>query len=232
MLAWLASIERTPATVLAVANEGDGCARIEVAATGHRLASTLVRPGQYVALGLPTGDARFFAVASAPPIGDRVEFVVQRGSAVSDALTELPAGSTVSMSEALGDGYPIDALRGGPVVAFTTGTGLAAVRPVFDALLADGLAADALHLYHGAPNAEALLFADDLERWSGLGVGVHTVFDAVPVRYVQDVWREDAAAPDAATARYVVCGSEPMQRAVAATLQASAVPDDRVHYNW
>lgn len=232
MLMWLASIERAPATVLSCRAEGIDCVRIEVSTAAHPVAGTFARPGQYVALGLPGGEARFFAIASAPPVTDRVEFVVQRGSAISDALATLAPGATVSMSAAMGEGYPVDVLRGGELVAFTTGTGLAAVRPVVDALLADGASPASLHVYHASTNADALVFADELARWTSAGVDVHTVFDTVPVRYVQDVWREDPAAPSPTAARYVVCGSAPMQRAVAESLRDAGVPDERVHYNW
>src|SRR5205823_14987329 len=78
-------------------------------AGGHRFA------GQYVKLAL--GDAvGFFAIASAPGDGHRFEFLIKSGSTLSDALSALPPGARVRISEPSGKGFPLEKARGRAVL--------------------------------------------------------------------------------------------------------------------
>jgi CDP-4-dehydro-6-deoxyglucose reductase len=186
-----------------------------------------LRPGQFcrIAVGELTG---CFAITTPPGRGP-LEFYVQRGGPVADALLGLPVGAAVQLSPPQGPGFPVaEALAGGgPIYLAATGSGLAALRPVAAA------AGRRAVLYAGCRQPDDFVYLPDV---LGSGATVHLVLSQAGAAwsgrrgYVQDALAGDA--PDLSNAWVFVCGVPAMVEGVrSAALRLGARPE-RVRTNY
>lgn len=204
--------------------------RIRVTFERHPLLETYRIPGQFVAMGAPGTEPRFFAIASTPNELPTAEFLVGKGHETSDGLSRLKPGDSVCVSAAMGAGYRMPEIERQEAVFFATGTGIAAVRPVIRTLMGR---AQAVHVYIGEDATCRFGFEDEFDEWRTHGVVLHEVCDSSgPLRFVQDAYRADPAALNSESTQYVICGSDPMQRAVVALLTERGVDAARMHFNY
>jgi sulfhydrogenase subunit gamma (sulfur reductase) len=227
-----------PATVVDVRAETSWCSRVRVAVDAERAAFTTMIPGQYVALAPEGHEARWYVLASTASEAPVVEFLIGRGAEVSDALVASRPGDTVHLSVPQGAGFPMARLAARPVVVFASGTGLAAVKPVIDTLLAGAAPPPIALFYQERLRAEAdapvceFALTGELARWRAASVAVTLACDASPggtAELVDLLWQPAA---DATTSEYVICGSPQLDARVSARLAAAAVRADQVHRNY
>ncbi len=233
MHTWLESLELRDATVLANDVVTPRMHRLVLDATHHPVVQGYDTPGQFVALSAEGVAPRFYALASHPRDLPQVEFLIGRAVGPADALCACEPGERVAMSVASGAGYRMEMLRDRPVVVFTTGTGLASVRPVIRDLVDAGAGAR-VSVYYGATSAADFALSDEMDAWARAGAAVVRVRDDATdgPRFVQEAWIAAHGDADATGAEYVVCGSRPMQAAVVAALEARGVAPERVHFNY
>jgi NAD(P)H-flavin reductase len=195
---------------------GGGVALLTFAVTPEMRAS-YAQPGQYaeVTLGEDNG---FFVIAS--EVGASTwQFLMRGGGGAADTLLSMEVGGDVTMTSALGEGFPCESARDRALVVAVTGTGIAAARPIVAMRLADGLARALLampprdpaptEILLGVRYSEDVPLADELERWRALGVRVTVCLSrADPTAaqthaggyargYVQDVLRSRLSPLDA-----------------------------------
>lgn len=240
----LATLSLHDARVVDVVDETAWCVRLRVDATGCDALQRLRTPGQYVGLGVPGGEARWFVVASRAADLPVAEFLIGRGSEVSDALAGLSEGSTVQVSAPQGDGFAMDQLRDRPVAFFASGTGLAAVRPVIDDLLAAPGPPPRLSLYYqervrgdvaGERSPCEFALVDERAAWAERGVDIYLACDARPhgaPQFVDTLWRNDDRRAPAGETAFVVCGNEALEEMVAALLASEGLSADRILRNY
>lgn len=191
-------------------------------------------PGQFLEVGLPGGPASYFAIAN-PPGGETLELLVKRTEGLADALFELPVGSELRVSEAMGPGFPVEEARGRDVLLFATGSGFAPIRAVLRHLLDDRAAYGDVHLFFGVRTEADFPFRQELDALPGQGVELHEVVSRVPEpvpghgRYVQERFR--AVLPPVGHAVAYLCGIEGMVRGVTEALHEAGMPRERVHVN-
>ena len=89
-----------------------------------------------------------------PGIGHTIRFTGR----VTDVIGKLAAGAIVGLRGPYGRGWPIEQLAGRDVVLVTGGLGLAPMRPVVRALLANRSQYGRVVLLHGARQPADLLF--------------------------------------------------------------------------
>jgi NAD(P)H-flavin reductase/formate hydrogenlyase subunit 6/NADH:ubiquinone oxidoreductase subunit I len=192
------------------------------------------QPGQFVMVGLPDHPPAAISVSRyrAP---DGLELTIRGAGPATKAIIALPVGASVGIRGPVGTGWPIDVAHGKDVVVVTGGTGLAPLRPLLDRLIAERARFGDIRLYYGAPDARAVLYADELERWDrertfdvtcrwlkrhldapGAGSGRSTV-SAIH----QASW-------DGSNAVAYVCGPERMMEATAIALAGRGVKRDNV----
>jgi CDP-4-dehydro-6-deoxyglucose reductase, E3 len=173
-------------------------------------------PGQYMKLRLGNGATRNFSMASRPA-GAALDFHVRRipgGRFTDGLLPRLRPGARMEIELPHGAFFH-RAADARPIVMAATGTGLAPIRSMLEALLEDP-DRPPIALYWGARAAADLYLHDELERWAERFGG----FRYVPVlsRAGED-WRgrrgyvQDAACGDLGDlSRYAVylCGSPVM----------------------
>ena len=131
--------------------------------------ATYTHPGQYAEMTLGP-DNGFFVIASA--VGEeKWQFLMRGGGGAADTLLTMDVGGDVTMTPALGEGFPCESARGRAVVVAVTGTGIAAARPLVAMRLAERESA-ATEVFVGVRYAEDVPLADELERWCAHGVRV------------------------------------------------------------
>ena len=104
-----------------------------------------------------------------PGIGHTIRFTGR----VTDAIGKLAAGAVVGLRGPYGRGWPIEQARGRDVLLVTGGLGLAPMRPVVRALLADRGQYGRVILLHGARQPVDLLYVSEYPEWERLGMELY-----------------------------------------------------------
>jgi NAD(P)H-flavin reductase len=180
------------------------------------------RPGQFVMVELPAFAAPPISISRIRP--DGLDLTIRAAGAATAALTGLAPGGQVALRGPLGRGWPVDTAIGRDVVIVAGGIGLAPLRPVIDAVLADRPRFGAVRLYLGARTPRDRLFVSEMAALAGRAdVEVAEIVDrAGPdwfgrVGIVTQLF--DQATWDGSRATAFVCGPERMMQATAATLE-------------
>ncbi|GGX79639.1 FAD/NAD(P)-binding protein [Streptomyces anandii] len=186
-------------------------------------------PGQYAMLyAFGIGE---IPVSVCRTSGDgRLTHTVRAVGAVSRGLCDLPAGASVGVRGPFGNGWNLRAARGHDLLVVAGGIGLAPLRPLIDAVLAEPAAYGRLNVLVGARTPGDLLYRAELPAW-------RRPFGAVTVDRPAGGWTgrvgvvtalldEALFAPENATA--FVCGPEVMMRATARELVDRGLPAGRV----
>lgn len=228
----LGSIRSWPARVLENRAEHTGSHRIRLEIGAHPLASGYRLAGQYVAVGASPDDLRYFAIASSLHEHGVLELLVAPNHEVSAALCALEADQQAWISDALGDGFGLEALAHDDLVIFVTGTGIAAVRPII-ADFAFAHPSRSLTVYYGERPGVRHAFADEFDAWRARGIRLELAGGTEPdQRFVQQLWSADDRRPEVTRAHYIVVGAPAMQQAVMAALDDAHVDRSHIHFNY
>ncbi len=153
--------------------------------------------------------------------------------ATTRALCALQPGDMLGLRGPFGTGWALEPATGGDLVVIGGGIGLAPVRTVVRAALADRGRFDHVAVLVGARTPDALLYADELDEWRRRDdLEVLVTVDAAPSGWTGNVGVVtgliDRAGFDPARTTAVVCGPEIMMRFCAAALLARGVPSNRI----
>lgn len=124
-------------------------------------------PGQFAELSvLGKGEAPF-GMASSPTQEGRLEFTVNKVGLVTTALHNMEAGETVGIRGPLGNGYPIEALKGKNIVIIGGGFGFTSLRALTNFMLAQRNRSNFgdITVIYGARSPGLLLYKDELQEW-------------------------------------------------------------------
>ncbi|MER7509486.1 FAD/NAD(P)-binding protein [Streptomyces lavendulae] len=162
--------------------------------------------------------------------GRQLTHTVRAVGAVSRALCGLRPGGQVGVRGPFGTGWDTAAARGNDLLVIAGGIGLAPLRPLVDAVLAEPLAFGRLNVLAGARTPADLLYQDEFPAW-GKPFGAVTVDRPSGgwtgrVGVVTTLLREARFAPSDTVA--FVCGPEVMMRATARALIHAGVRPDRI----
>ena len=184
------------------------------------------RPGQFVMVELPG-----FAV---PPISisrirpDGLDLTIRSVGPATAALIGLTGAAEVSLRGPLGRGWPVEAAVGRDVVIVAGGIGLAPLRPLIEAILADRPRFGAVRLYLGARTPRDRLFVAEMNALAGRAdVEVGEIVDRAGSEWLGRVGIVtqlfDHAPWDGSRATAFMCGPERMMQATATTLNRLGV---------
>lgn len=132
------------------------------------LAKTFDTPGQYHRLSLDGVASSYFALASAPG-ATRFEYLIKRGAAVADRLTELRPGATLHASNLHGGGFPLALAHQRPLLLIGVGAAFAPLRSVLLTIGARGRGFPRVDVLWGVRSAAHLAWPRDLEAWRAAG---------------------------------------------------------------
>ena len=189
-----------------------------------------------------TGQFAMVALPGFPPLpisisrflADGIELTIRGAGPATKAMCELKVGDQVGLRGPLGNNWPLDRAVGRDLVIVTGGIGLAPLRPVLHAIVADRRRFGDVKLFYGARTPADLLYRDELERWGKRdGIDVSLTVDRAgpdwsgPVGIVTHLF--DQAAWDGSNMIAFVCGPERMMQATSTTLAGRGVSASRIH---
>jgi sulfhydrogenase subunit beta (sulfur reductase) len=184
------------------------------------------RPGQFVMAELPAFAAPPISISRIRP--DGFDLTIRSAGAATAALTSLVSGAQVALRGPLGRGWPIDTVTGRDVVIVAGGIGLAPLRPLIDAVLADRPRFGAVRLYLGARTPHDRLYVAEINALADRAdLEVAEIVDRAGPEWFGRVGVVtqlfDHASWDGLKATAFVCGPERMMQATVATLERLGV---------
>ena len=150
-----------------VLETGDGSIRtLTLSHAGSSGPSGFV-PGQFAELSLLGVGEAPFGIASSPVDAGLLDFTISRVGRVTTELHFLEPGDSVGMRGPLGNGYPMEELRGRNVLVVGGGFGFSTLRSFTSYAIHGDNRRDFgdITVVYGARNPGLLLYRDDLSRW-------------------------------------------------------------------
>ncbi len=124
------------------------------------------KPGQFAFVSaFGVGEAPF-GIANIPKNGDNtLDFAINRLGSVTTALHELGEGDMVGVRGPMGNGFPMDKLKGKNLIVLGGGIGGAPLRPVIQYVLANRADYGHFKILWAARNPSLLVFTDEYDEW-------------------------------------------------------------------
>lgn len=170
-------------------------------------------PGQFAELSvLGKGEAPF-GMASSPTQPEHLEFTVSKVGVVTTALHNMEAGEIVGVRGPLGNGYPLETLKGKNIVMLGGGFGFSTLRALTNFVLdkVNRHSFGDVTVIYGARAPGLLLYKDDLEKWrKRADLNLHLTVDSGGegwtgrVGFVPQITKE--IAPSSENAYALICG--------------------------
>ncbi|HEX5578226.1 MAG TPA: FAD/NAD(P)-binding protein, partial [Candidatus Limnocylindria bacterium] len=187
-------------------------------------------PGQFVMVDQPGFSPVPISVSR---VADGALWLTVRaaGPATQAFIAHQP-GSQVGLRGPLGRGWPLDRALGRDVVIVAGGIGLAPLRPVLDAVLAQRDRFGSLLLAYGARTPADRLYVAELDAWANAGVEVVQIVDRAGPEWLGQVgvvtqlldrrdWRGRQAVA-------MLCGPERMMQATVSALRTAGITRRRI----
>jgi NAD(P)H-flavin reductase len=186
------------------------------------------QPGQFAfvsALGI--GEAPF-GIASTPSRGKVLEFGIAKVGSVTAALHSLEVGEIVGVRGPLGNGFPMDEIKGKDIIVLGGGIGGAPLRPVITDILDRRGDYGHLTILWAARKPSLLVFTDEYNSWrSAPDTELHVTVDEGCGEWLASGGNEglithllETIGPSPENAVTITCGPPVMIRFVTLTLNA------------
>jgi NAD(P)H-flavin reductase len=167
-----------------------------------------------------------------PARRDALVHTIRAVGAVSRAICEAKPGAAIGVRGPYGSAWPLDELAGRDLVLVAGGVGLAPLRPVVHAVMADRGRYGRVSLLIGARTPDLLLFPREYERWRKRGIDVHATVDAARPGWAGSVGPVTVLIPrarfDPAGAAALLVGPEVMVGFVVRALGHGGIPRERL----
>jgi NAD(P)H-flavin reductase len=122
-------------------------------------------PGQFIQLSVfGIGEAPI-SISSSPFNKDTIGLCVRKAGDVTSAIHKLEAGSYIGIRGPLGNGFPVEEMKGKDLLFIAGGLGLAPLRSLINYVLERRDDFAKITILYGAKNPGEILFADELELW-------------------------------------------------------------------
>lgn len=175
------------------------------------------RAGQFVELTVPGIGEAPFTPSSSPADAERIALTVMKAGRVTGALHEMGSGVELGLRGPYGNAYPLDEYAGRDILVLGGGVGLAPLRSLLLALLAETKRFGRIILCYGARTPADLIYKGELEKWRSNGaMEVHLTVDRADDSWAGRVGVVTTALEevkvDASKAVGVVCGPPVMMK--------------------
>lgn len=190
-------------------------------------------PGQFNMLYLfGTGEVAI-SISGDPGKPERLVHTIRAVGTVTQRIGKLRRGDVLGVRGPFGNPWPMEAARGGDLLVFAGGLGLAPLRSAIHYALAHRKDYERIVIVHGARTPADLLFPRELKRLRRRAdVGVFVTVDRADPSWMGHAGVITALVPtlafDAAHCTALICGPEVMMRFTARELGKRGVPDDRI----
>jgi NAD(P)H-flavin reductase len=187
-------------------------------------------PGQFVMVEQPGFPSLPISVSRYAT--DELALTVRAAGPATAALIGQGPGAQIGLRGPLGRAWPVDRALGRNLVIVAGGIGLAPLRPVIDAVVANRERFGTVMLAYGARTPSDRLFTDEYAAWRAAGIDVGQIVDRAEAGWEERVGvvthlldrRDFSRHPTVA----FVCGPERMMQASAAVLRERGVAPERL----
>jgi sulfhydrogenase subunit gamma (sulfur reductase) len=125
------------------------------------------KPGQFVMLSIPgVGEAPFVITSSPSRSNGTFQVCVRKVGDVTGVLHGLQPGAKVGIRGPLGNGFPIDEMRGRDMLFAPGGMGLPPARSLINQVLDERDDFGRVIILYGAKTPKELLFREELDEWA------------------------------------------------------------------
>jgi NAD(P)H-flavin reductase len=198
---------------------------------GQGLAFT---PGQFTMIYVFGIGEVPISISGSPQDSKTLVHTVRSVGAVTQAIVGLDVGDPIGVRGPYGSGWPVGRAEGRDVVLVAGGIGLAPLRPVLYAVLANRERFGAVSLVYGSRTPADLLFGDELHVWrSRFDLEVEVTVDRSDEQWFGDVGMVTGLLPrisfDPANTISMLCGPEIMMKVVARELEMRGLAADDIH---
>ena len=122
-------------------------------------------PGQFIQLSVfGIGEAPI-SISSSPFNKDTIGLCVRKVGDVTSAIHKLEAGSYIGIRGPLGNGFPVEKMKGKSLLFIAGGLGLAPLRSLINYVLERRDDFAKITILYGAKNPGEILFTNELELW-------------------------------------------------------------------
>ncbi|MFQ5685901.1 MAG: FAD/NAD(P)-binding protein [Candidatus Scalindua sp.] len=122
-------------------------------------------PGQFIQLSaFGIGEAPI-SISSSPFNKDTIGLCVRKAGDVTSAIHKLEAGSYIGIRGPLGNGFPVEEMKGKDLLFIAGGLGLAPLRSLINYVLQKRDDFAKITILYGAKNPGEILFTEELELW-------------------------------------------------------------------
>ena len=225
-----------PAIVLSVKSEAPRVATLSLAFVDQvRQRRYQIRPGQFNMIYVPGVGEVPISVSHVPEESTGIGHTIRFTGRVTDVIGNMGPGAVVGLRGPYGRGWPIEQARGNDVLLVTGGLGLAPMRPVVRALLANRGQYGHVTLLHGARQPADLLYVSEYAEWERQGIEM-----MVTVDHADESWRGRVGVVpllfnclriDPARTIVLTCGPEILMRFAVSEALNRRVNDAQIYYS-
>ncbi len=190
-------------------------------------------PGQFVQLSIfGIGEAPI-SISSSPFNNDSFGICIRKVGDVTSAIHNLDVGELVGIRGPLGNGFPVEELRGKDVLFIAGGLGLAPLRSMISYVLEKRDNFNKVTILYGAKSPGEILFVDELNTWKAMG----DLEVAVTVDKIDDKWTGKSGVItrlipplklDPSNTYVLVVGPPVMYKYVLLELQMKQIPEEQI----
>src|SRR5262245_53192998 len=190
------------------------------------------RPGQFMMLYVFGAGEIPISISGDPARRDTIIHTVRAVGDVSRAICEAKPGSAIGVRGPFGSAWPTDRYEEHDVVLVAGGIGLAPLRPVLYAIMANRGRYGRVSLLVGARSPDILLYRGEMDRWRKRDIDVRLTVDAASPGWQGSVGPVTTLIPrvkfDASHAVAFIVGPEIMMRVVVQALARCGISLDRL----
>jgi NAD(P)H-flavin reductase len=190
------------------------------------------RPGQFMMVYVFGEGEIPISISGDPAQRDRIVHTVRAVGPVSSAICKAKEGSAIGLRGPFGSAWPTELIEGSDVLVIAGGIGLAPLRPVLSALMANRDRYRSVFLLGGARTPDIFLYRREMDRWRKGGIDVRLTVDAAAPGWRASVGPVTTLIPriefDPSRAVAFIVGPEIMMRVVVEALAARGISYDRL----
>ncbi|MFX1383378.1 MAG: FAD/NAD(P)-binding protein [Promethearchaeota archaeon] len=192
-------------------------------------------PGQFAEISMIGKGECPIGIASSPTEKGSIKFTIKKMGTVTTAIHNAEIGDVVGVRGPLGNGWPIEDLKGKNIIVIGGGFAFSTLRSLVEYMITDDNRNDfkEITVIYGNRNCSEILYQEDLMRWEKReDVDVALTIDCAEegwdgkVGFVAPIVEAVSPSPDNAIA--IVCGPPIMIRTTEAVLEKLNFKPDQI----